>query len=168
MLNVIVCFVVFDSKAYLPLPRDNPCLPSPCGLYSDCHVVSNHPVCSCLAGYLGAPPDCHPECMISAQCPFDRACINQQCVDPCPGICGLNAMCRAVNHNPICSCAAGYIGDPFTRCVPIPEPSKSRDQGIERCNTFFKLSFGILSSFSNAESVFENQKLFHYFIVEIS
>lgn len=134
MINL---FVIFDSKAYLPLPRDNPCRPSPCGLYSDCHVVEDHPVCSCLAGYLGAPPDCHPECMISAQCPFDRACINQQCIDPCPGICGLNAMCRAVNHNPICSCSPGYTGDPFTSCIPIPEPSKSHDHDIERCNIFF-------------------------------
>lgn len=115
---------VFHSKAYLPIPRNDPCRPSPCGLYTECHVIENHPVCSCLSGYLGAPPDCHPECMINAQCPFDRACVNQQCVDPCPGICGLNAMCRAVNHNPICSCMPGYNGDPFDRCVPNPEPSK--------------------------------------------
>lgn len=115
---------VFHSKAYLPIPRNDPCRPSPCGLYTECHVIENHPVCSCLSGYLGAPPDCHPECMINAQCPFDKACVNQQCVDPCPGICGLNAMCRAVNHNPICSCMPGYNGDPFDRCVPNPEPSK--------------------------------------------
>lgn len=111
-------------KAYLPLPKDNPCRPSPCGLYSDCREIQNHPVCSCLPGYLGAPPDCHPECTIDDHCPFDRACINQKCVDPCPGICGLFAMCRAVNHNPICSCLPGYNGDPFVRCLLIPEPSK--------------------------------------------
>lgn len=123
---LIFFFGLFYSiqKAYLPVSKGNPCLPSPCGLYSDCHVVKNHPVCSCLAGYLGAPPDCHPECMISAQCSFDKACINKKCVDPCPGICGLHAMCRAVNHNPICSCLPGFSGDPFTRCVLIPEPSK--------------------------------------------
>lgn len=114
------------SKAYLPIPRDDPCLPSPCGLYAECHVYDNHPVCTCLPGYLGAAPDCRPECMISSQCPFDKSCVSMRCVDPCPGICGLHAMCRAVNHNPICYCLPGHTGDPFTRCISIPEPSKSR------------------------------------------
>lgn len=50
--------------------------------------------------------------------------MNLKCIDPCPGICGLNAMCRAVNHNPICTCLPGYDGDPFDRCSLIPEPSK--------------------------------------------
>lgn len=79
--------------------------------------------------------------MINAQCAFDKSCVNQQCVDPCPGICGLHAMCRAVNHNPICSCLPGYTGDPFTRCVPNPEPSKSRLMHIDRRNIFISIIF---------------------------
>lgn len=54
--------------------------------------------------------------MISADCPLDKACINTKCQDPCPGTCGLNSRCQVVNHNPICSCSAGFTGDPFTRC----------------------------------------------------
>lgn len=67
--------------------------------------------------YIGAPPACRPECMVSADCPQDKACINKKCKDPCPGTCGLNARCNVVNHNPICSCAPGLTGDPFVRCI---------------------------------------------------
>lgn len=77
-------------------------------------------MCSCVAHYFGSPPNCRPECTISSECPADKSCINQRCVDPCPGVCGINAMCRAVNHNPICSCMYNYVGDPFVRCVPLP------------------------------------------------
>lgn len=31
-------------------------------------------------------------------------------------MCGVNAQCQVVNHNPICSCYNGYTGDPFVRC----------------------------------------------------
>lgn len=45
--------------------------------------------------------------------------MNQKCIDPCPGTCGLNAKCQVVNHNPICSCPPSYTGDPFVRCLSI-------------------------------------------------
>lgn len=96
----------------------NPCLPSPCGPYSECREVNNHAVCSCQKNYIGTPPSCRPECMVSSECAQNKACINQKCVDPCPGTCGQNARCQTVNHNPICSCATGYTGDPFVRCLP--------------------------------------------------
>lgn len=99
-----------------PLPK-NPCVPSPCGQYSMCRAVDNHAACSCQPNYIGAPPSCRPECLVSADCPQNRACINQKCADPCPGTCGVNARCQVVNHNPICSCAPGFTGDPFARCV---------------------------------------------------
>lgn len=54
------------------------------------------------------------------ECPLNKACINQKCVDPCPGSCGINANCAVVNHSPICSCEKENTGDPFTRCFPIP------------------------------------------------
>lgn len=55
--------------------------------------------------------------MISADCSLNKACINLRCEDPCPGVCGLNAQCNVVNHNPICSCLPGLVGDPFARCI---------------------------------------------------
>lgn len=96
-----------------------PCSPSPCGPNSQCRNVNNQAVCSCLPTYLGAPPNCRPECLVSSECPSNRACINQKCVDPCPNSCGQNALCRVINHSPICNCRPRYTGDPFTRCFFI-------------------------------------------------
>lgn len=73
-------------------------------------------VCSCLPNYIGIPPSCRPECMINSECPPNKACRNEKCVDPCQGLCGNNARCTVVNHNAICTCANGYNGDPFTAC----------------------------------------------------
>lgn len=101
-----------------PVKR-NPCNPSPCGPNSQCREVNGQSVCSCVVGYLGSPPTCRPECVISSECPLNQACSNQKCVDPCAGTCGINALCQVVNHNPICSCRTLQTGDPFIRCLPI-------------------------------------------------
>lgn len=95
----------------------DPCLPTPCGPNSLCRVVGGHAVCSCQEGYLGSPPSCRPECVVSSECPQNRACMSQKCRDPCPGTCGLQAQCQVVNHNPICSCPPHFTGDPFIRCI---------------------------------------------------
>lgn len=108
------CFNSFLPVA-CPEPR-NPCLPSPCGVNSICRVQDDRPVCSCKIGYMGAPPNCRPECLVHSECPLDRACFHQKCTDPCVGTCGYGARCKVVNHNPICSCPSGFIGDPFSRC----------------------------------------------------
>lgn len=97
----------------------NPCQPTPCGPNSQCKTINNQAVCSCVVGYIGSPPTCRPECITSSECSLDKSCVNQKCIDPCPGSCGLNADCQVVNHNPLCSCVAGQTGDPFTRCSPI-------------------------------------------------
>lgn len=99
------------------LPPTNPCVPSPCGSNSICREVNSHAVCTCQTDYVGTPPQCRPECVVSSECSQDKTCINQKCVDPCPGTCGQNAVCKVVNHNPICSCARGYSGDPFVNCI---------------------------------------------------
>ena len=76
--------------------------------------------CKCLKGYFGNPyEECKPECTINSHCPFYLACVNEKCIDPCPGTCGLNAECQVVTHNPICSCRRGYTGDPYQACRPI-------------------------------------------------
>lgn len=97
----------------------NPCQPSPCGPNSQCKNVNENAVCSCLPNYSGTPPTCRPECTVSSECPNTRACINQKCLDPCPGTCGRNANCRMIKHSPICSCKNSFTGDPFTICYPI-------------------------------------------------
>lgn len=94
----------------------NPCVPSPCGPYSECRDIGGAPGCSCRPGYIGTSPNCRPECVINAECPRDKACFTEKCRDPCPGSCGAGAECSVVNHTPICTCPAGYEGDPFTYC----------------------------------------------------
>lgn len=80
--------------------------------------MNGHSVCTCENGYIGTPPSCRPECIVSSECPQNKACVNKKCIDPCPNTCGLNARCQVVTHNPICSCTPSFTGDPFTRCIP--------------------------------------------------
>lgn len=104
----------------VPLKPINPCMPSPCGSNAECRVVDKRPVCSCLVGMLGAPPNCRPECIIHADCPTKLACVQNKCRDPCAGSCGFNAQCTVVNHQPVCACNKGFQGDPFSGCNPTP------------------------------------------------
>ena len=100
-----------------PIPTE-PCTPSPCGPNSICRAINNHAVCSCVLGYIGSPPTCRPECIRSSDCNKNEVCTNQKCMDPCPGTCGVQSLCQVINHSPICTCPAGYTGDPFIRCSP--------------------------------------------------
>ena len=106
-----------DQPIYIPPELTNPCEPSPCGANSLCRVVDGRPACSCIAGYIGSPPQCRPECVVSSECDSQKSCINKKCKDPCPGTCGVSANCQVINHNPICSCPADHIGDPFIQCT---------------------------------------------------
>lgn len=112
-------------KFFLAIGTQTPCHPSPCGPNSQCRVSNGQSVCSCVHDYVGVPPTCRPECVSNSECPLNQACSNQKCRDPCPGTCGINAHCRVIKHNPICSCSPRYTGNPFARCQPI---SKSRQR----------------------------------------
>lgn len=121
------CNQGFEGNAFVlcsslpPNVPKNPCRPSPCGPNSQCREINGQAVCSCVPGFIGNPPTCRPECVTSTECSLNQACLNQKCINPCLGTCGINAKCHVVNHNPICSCPARYSGDPFTRCTPIIE-----------------------------------------------
>lgn len=112
----------------MPEPAHNPCIPSPCGPYSQCREVGGIPSCSCLPNYISVPPQCRPECTINSECSSNLACINQKCSDPCPGSCGFNAQCYVYNHIPTCTCEDSYTGDPFTHCHPKPPLGKCVNQ----------------------------------------
>lgn len=58
--------------------------------------------------------------MINAECPGNLACQNERCKDPCPGSCGIHAICVVTNHAPHCTCENGYTGDPFVGCSLPP------------------------------------------------
>ena len=63
--------------------------------------------------------ECKPECSINPECPDDKACVRNKCIDPCPGVCGTYASCRTTSHQPSCTCDPGYEGDPFRYCTRI-------------------------------------------------
>lgn len=110
---------IYINGTLVEAPKDV-CSPSPCGPNSLCRQINGQAVCSCVPGYIGAPPSCRPECVVSSECPLSQACSNQKCRDPCPGTCGIGATCQVVNHNPVCSCPPRYTGDPFLNCFPLP------------------------------------------------
>ena len=132
----------------LALLVQNPCSPSPCGPNSQCRKTNEQAVCSCVPGYLGAPPNCRPECTISSDCRSNMACSNQKCIDPCPGTCGIKAQCKVINHNPICICQGDFTGDPFVACfIACKYPthiffrilySVSSDINYSKCNIDFR------------------------------
>lgn len=95
---------------------NNPCSPSPCGPHSHCRVVSEHPVCSCLPNCIGNPPQCRPECITNTDCMPNLACIQNKCVNPCIGACGLDTTCIVISHSPVCTCDLSYTGDPYSGC----------------------------------------------------
>lgn len=98
-----------------PVIQD-PCNPSPCGSNSICENGQ----CRCLPEYHGDPySGCRPECVLSTDCPRDKACVRNKCVDPCPGICGQNAQCTVINHIPTCSCLPGFVGNAFVLCSVV-------------------------------------------------
>lgn len=102
----------------------NPCNPSPCGPNSNCRAVDNIAVCSCVATYIGSPPNCRPECVLNSDCSQNKLCKNHICIDPCTqATCGLDSECKTIGHRPICSCRQGYTGDPFINCVPVTPQS---------------------------------------------
>lgn len=111
----------------------NPCLPSPCGPYSQCRNINEQAVCSCLQEYTGTPPNCKPECTVSSECPQNRACYRFKCANPCAGTCGVGARCEVINHNPICSCGEGLSGDPFTRCYEAPKVVQPPPKRVDPC-----------------------------------
>lgn len=103
-------------------PKD-PCNPTPCGPNARCSVSdSDIAVCSCESGYFGNPYEtCRPECIMNSECPFNKACLRNKCDDPCPGVCGTTAICNVINHLPICTCASGYTGNPYSYCHIVLE-----------------------------------------------
>lgn len=96
--------------------HDDPCIPSPCGSNAICKLG----ICSCLPEFQGNPLiGCRPECVLNSECSRNKACINSKCVDPCPGVCGRNAICDVPNHIPMCSCSPGMEGNAFVQCNPV-------------------------------------------------
>lgn len=107
----------------VPLPPNDPCMPSPCGPNTLCQVLNSRPVCSCMQDFQGDPQlGCRPECILNADCPQDKACIDRHCKNPCSigALCGLRAICRVEHHTATCVCPEGFMGDAFFQCIEKP------------------------------------------------
>lgn len=104
----------------------DPCKYTQCGRNAFCKADYNHKArCHCLEGHRGNPlSSCErPECTKNDDCPYNLACKNERCVDPCN--CAPFAQCSVQNHAPSCRCPPGYTGDPSRSCdiIPLkPEP----------------------------------------------
>lgn len=60
------------------------------------------------------------ECYKNDDCPNDRSCINERCVNPCAArdACARGAFCHVNRHQPICTCPPSFVGNPAIECVP--------------------------------------------------
>jgi hypothetical protein len=124
-----------SEKACIRSKCQDPCQFA-CGENADCNIINHIPICTCPQGYDGNPfiaclnfnsgiktsnpCDANPcdtsDCIVNSDCPANKACANGKCKDPCAGVCGVNADCKIVHHNPICICSKGFVGDPFGEC----------------------------------------------------
>ena len=86
------------------------------------------------------------ECQVDKDCPLNKACKSQECVDPCLTTqCGSRALCEVDYHIPICVCPPGLQGNPLVACI---EAGCSQDND---CATDEKCGFVPGSSFTRKE-----------------
>lgn len=103
----------------------NSCYRTQCGANAECHQSHGMVTCVCRPGMFGNPyVGCRPECVVNCDCPTKQSCVNNRCLDPCRGACGVGAHCQPVNHMPVCYCPQDHTGDPFVTCYPY-RPGKS-------------------------------------------
>lgn len=59
-------------------------------------------------------------CSSNSECPFNQACINRACINPCTteNPCAPLATCVTKDHYPTCNCPPGMTGDPTRKCEP--------------------------------------------------
>lgn len=132
--NVIFPFVVgCDNDNECPNDEQcynsqciNPCiLGDPCSRSAECYGTNHRSQCRCPPGYAGDPFDrCERiECRSDSDCPNNRACLQQRCIDPCSSLadppCAQNAICYAQNHAAGCQCPPHLPqGNPMSYCQP--------------------------------------------------
>lgn len=121
-----------SGKACLNGNCINPCLvENPCAPSAECFVNNNRAECRCLSGYRGNPYEqCNViGCRSNSDCPTDKSCENQLCVNPCvySNPCSTRAECVSQNHIAVCRCPDGLIGNPLVECKPAPQPECTID-----------------------------------------
>lgn len=95
----------FISCALITTTTAKPLFSDPCDGLCGPNTNCNNGVCTCILDYQGDPyKGCRPECTSNIECPRNKACMRNRCVNPCVNICGENALCEVVNHLGVCSC----------------------------------------------------------------
>lgn len=89
------------------------CNPNPCHPTAVCEPRLSSYECRCPSGFVGDPKrtGCRKQngCLNGDRdCPPEAACVDNRCVNPCEGACGINSLCKIVNRKPICICPEGY------------------------------------------------------------
>ena len=127
-----------DNRACIQHQCLDPCvLLDPCGNEAVCETTSHRPVCRCPAGWGGNPHEgCYQyECRKDPDCPFDKACVAEECVDPCKRIeCGRRAECKAEQHRAVCYCPRGLQGNPIVACEEVGCTSNDDCASTEKCD----------------------------------
>lgn len=119
---------------FLEPQATDPCNPSPCGPNANC----DNGVCTCLPEYHGDPYfGCRPECSLSSDCPLDKTCVRNRCVNPCINSCGTNANCEVVTHMAVCTCPSRTTGNAFIQCSPVKGNYDNCTLSIFCCNMYF-------------------------------
>lgn len=132
-----------SSKACFNQKCGDPCH-SACGINALCNVVNHKAVCSCPRGYMGSPflqcskfeekPISRPECIHDDECSNDKACLNENCINPCTtSQCGRDSECHVQKHRAICVCRNGFTGNAQYGCYEIGCRSDSECAPTEAC-----------------------------------
>lgn len=162
----------------------NPCLlPDACGQNSVCKPFQHRPRCECNTNFRGNPyvrcdaisddycetdlscplgkicenNQCIEGCRKDSNCKFEEACINKLCQNPCSiyKACGLNAVCKPINHDRQCTCKPEFTGDPKVLCERIPPPPECLEDSqcpLEHICTSNKCQRGCRTSSENCPS----------------
>ncbi|CAG0881855.1 unnamed protein product [Darwinula stevensoni] len=84
-----------------------------------------HKKCSntndCSRSHLCRDGICVSGCRSDNDCPNDQACAKSKCTNPCAERkpCGKGAQCLASDHQAVCLCPNGFVGDPFALCEKV-------------------------------------------------
>ena len=127
-----------DNKACIENQCLDPCdLNQPCGKGAVCRTTAHRPVCRCPPNWAGNPhEECFQyECQVDDDCPFTKACVSNECIDPCDRIiCGSRAECKAEAHRAICFCPLGTQGNPLVSCTEAGCSSNADCSSTEKCD----------------------------------
>jgi len=152
-----------DDKACYDHQCRSPCSPPGhrgrvCGTNAECYATLHRAVCQCPLGWAGNPHEtCYQrkhlfhhntfyilsinsflladQCLIDPDCPTNKACVKNECVNPCTSTtCGERATCSVDYHRARCTCPPGLQGNPLERCVEAGCQSNDDCRDDEQCD----------------------------------